>query len=173
MYRPHVMLVSLAAVLLAVGALSVTSADRVAGQSTTPEASATSEDFTVAPLSTPINNTGCEKNANNPHIAVQDPVPRRAKGFGEINCNSKKDELYVRTVLWKKGNDGDTTWSVADFDVRSCTTCLHTGIAAEKACGNRNSNLFQTVAKVAVYNNGNTYPDTGESQVVTLNCGGF
>jgi hypothetical protein len=178
------MLVTLAAGLLAVGALSVTFADRVAGQSASPPASATSvssasppasatsEDFTI--LSTPIEGSGCDKNANNPHIATSDG-PRRAKGFGEIvkYCNTRKDHLWVRTQLWKKGNNGDTTWANVDEDFRECFTCWHTGIGAEKNCANRNDNLFQTVARVGVYHNGQVYADTGESRIVTLNCGGF
>ena len=123
---------------------------------------------------TEIDNTGCYKNASNPHIARKPPDPRRAKGFGEIvNCNEEKDRLYVHTTLWKKGNNGDTTWAAVDGKSRSCTTCYHTGIGAVRVCENTRDNLFQTTVWAEVTNNGNVNNEIGYSRIVTLNCGGF
>ncbi len=181
MHRTHVTLVTLAAVMLAVGALSATLAGRAAGQSAPSEtssppaasASLAPGDYTVEPFSNPVGGTGCEVEANNPHIATSDG-PYRAKGFGKIfGCNEKKDYLWVKTTLWKKGNNGDTSWSVADRKSRDCRTCFTTGIGAERACANRQDNNFQTTTDVFVQHNGNSTDDGGRSRIVTLNCGGF
>jgi len=159
--------------LLAVGALSVAFADRVAGQSVSPAASAPAEDSAVVPLSTPINNTGCEVNAGNPHIAKSIDAPT-AKGFGTVfRCNEKKDVLAVRVKLLKKGNNGDTTWNIVDVKDQTCTTCYKTGIGAVQRCKNRRDNLFRTIAEGVVQNDGNQHAERGESSVITLNCGGF
>lgn len=174
----------LALVLLAVGALSVTFADRVAGQSASPAASvpaaapaaaasAPADGSTVEPLSNPIDNTGCDVNAGNPHIAQSIQAPT-AKGYGTVfRCNEKKDQLAVRTQLLKKGNNGDTTWSVVDEKYQDCFTCYKTGIGAVRHCDNRRDNEFKTIARGLVYNNGSSHADTGESRAITLDCGGF
>lgn len=196
MNRPGVTIGVLALVLLAVGALSATFADRVAGQSAPTEASATpeaeappvssaapqavssvsapSDGGGLEPLATGIGNTGCQKNAGNPHIAQRPYDPRRAKGFGGIiRCDAKKDYLWARVDLYKKGNNGDTTWSLADQSFTDCYTCYSTNIGAVRRCGNRKDNLFQTTVNVYVKNNGNNTDGYGESRVVTLDCGGF
>lgn len=165
--------VTLALLLLAAGALSAAFADPVAGQSATPDG----RTLAIESRSTPIGNTGCEKNATDPHRAASTNF-RDMKGFGEIRgpgkkryCLAKKDTLFVRTTLWIKGDNGDTTWNVADIGRNSCTTCARTAVGATSPCNNNNSNRYYTSVYVYIKNNGNVVTDRGFSNTVTRDCG--
>lgn len=159
---------------------------RAAGQSASAEASAPALDqalpvgtripaedveSAVQPLSTSISGTDCEKNSGNPHIATS-ITPDAAKTVGGvIRCSTKKDRLWAQARLWKKEGD----WFVLkDTGTNgNCYGCRRTMPPAYRRCWNDNSNKFWADAYVTVENNGNTHHGNAESQVVTLNCGGF
>lgn len=185
MPRTYVMLVALALSLLSVGALYGTFADRAAGQSASAEASALALDqplplgtripaeeveFAVQPLSTSIGSTNCRKNAGNPHIAAS-YFPDAAKTVGGvIKCSTKKDYLHAQARLWKKEGK---YYTLKDTGTGECNNCYRKVLPAFRKCWNRNSNKFWADAYVKVRNDGNVHKGVGQSQVVTLNCGGF
>jgi hypothetical protein len=183
-HRSYVTLVALATVLLVVGALSTTFAGRATGQSTPGEACAPAQDQdlpvgtvvpaecfedTVQTASSPINNTGCQKNSGNPHIATS-MTPDAVKTVGGvISCNSRKDRLHSQSRLWKKISSGN--YLLVDTGQSDCTTCYRSVANAHRTCSNNNRNTYAANAYVEVHNNGNRHEGLGESQVVTLNCG--
>lgn len=218
MTRPSVAVGVLALVLLAVGVLTVTFVELVAGQSASAEEptpaeptpaeepapteatatatatapSACSEYISAAELDKPltvgtcisaeemesrmewaatsIGATGCEKNSGNPHIATS-TFPDSVKTVGGvIRCKSKKDYLYSNPRLWKKDNG---TWVLKDASNGYCNNCYKKMMPAQRRCWNRNDNQFVADVYVVVRNNGNRTDGRGESQTVTVNCGGF
>jgi hypothetical protein len=124
---------------------------------------------TVQTASSPINNTGCQKNSGNPHIATS-MTPDAVKTVGGvISCTSRKDRLHSQSRLWKKISSGN--YLLVDTGQSDCTTCYRSVSNAHRTCSN-NNNTYAANAYVEVHNNGNRHEGLAESQVVTgLNCG--
>lgn len=190
--RPYTAVAILALAMLAAVALSVAFVDRVAGQPASTEASApVAERFSQVPTmltaeevqalvredaqwsSTPIGETGCRVNSGNPHRPTKSDSNYVKTVGGVVKCNSKKDRLWSKSYLYKKDPDSGSYYLEAANTIGSCYDCYRRVSPAKRYCWNDNRNTYFARADATVANNGKTTRQRGESQIVTINCGGF
>ena len=203
MHRTHVTLVTLAAVLLAAGALSATFAGWAAGQSASAQASApagvtaSAGASACAEGSTPALDQPLPVGTCIPAEDVESAVQPLSTAIGNTNCEKNAGNPHIATSMTPdaaKTVGGvircstkkdylyaqarlykkEGDWYVLkDTGQGDCNDCYRKMLPAYRSCWNNNSNKFWADAYVKVRNNGNVTEDVGQSQRVTLNCGDF